>query len=315
MSSGQLPPAAPIHATALVESDEIAADVRIGPFCHVERGAVIGRGSRLSEKVLVRSGAVVGEGVMLDAGAYVDGGVRIGAGVEIGRNVVLGASDGSGSGETVVGTGAIIGANSTIVQGIRVGSRAMVRPGAAVFSAVPPRAIVQGNPGQIIGYVDSLLPEADVVRSTGVSGEKRDTAVNGVTLHSLPLVHDLRGSLSVGLFGPDVPFIPRRYFLVFDVPSRDVRGEHAHRVCHQFLIATSGSVAIVVDDGTVREEIVLDNAGVGLYMPPMIWGIQYKYSADAVLLVFASEEYDPADYIRDYDQFAAEVGNSTRASQ
>jgi UDP-2-acetamido-3-amino-2,3-dideoxy-glucuronate N-acetyltransferase len=101
--------------------------------------------------------------------------------------------------------------------------------------------------------------------------------------------------------------VPKRYFVVFDVPGKDVRGEHAHRECHQFLVCIRGSLAVVVDDGTAREEIALDAANVGLYVPPMTWAVQYKYSADATLLVFASDLYDPADYIRDYDKFLSEL--------
>lgn len=117
----------------------------------------------------------------------------------------------------------------------------------------------------------------------------------------------MRGNLSVGEFPKEIPFTPRRYFLVFDVPSTDVRGEHAHRKCHQFLICVKGSCSIVIDDGKSRGEIMLTNPYTGLYLSPMVWSIQYKYSADAVLLVFASDYYDSTDYIRDYDQFLAEL--------
>jgi dTDP-4-dehydrorhamnose 3,5-epimerase-like enzyme len=132
-----------------------------------------------------------------------------------------------------------------------------------------------------------------------------ETAVRGVTLHHLVRVEDLRGTLSAGEFEAHVPFIPRRYFMVFDVPGKDVRGEHAHRQCHQFLVCARGSVAVVSDDGQTSEEVTLDAPNLGLYLPPMTWATQYKYSPDALLLVFASDLYDPADYIRDYDEFLA----------
>jgi UDP-2-acetamido-3-amino-2,3-dideoxy-glucuronate N-acetyltransferase len=77
----------------------------------------------------------------------------------------------------------------------------------------------------------------------------------------------------------------KRYFIVFDVPSMETRGEHAHRECHQFLICVRGSCAVVADDGKNRQEFLLDRPDVGVHLPPMVWGIQYKYSADAVLLV------------------------------
>jgi hypothetical protein len=63
----------------------------------------------------------------------------------------------------------------------------------------------------------------------------------------------------------------------------------------------------IVDDGTVREEVLLDPPDVALHMPPLVWGMQFGYSEDAVLVVFASHRYDPIDYIRDDDSFMAEV--------
>jgi hypothetical protein len=64
-----------------------------------------------------------------------------------------------------------------------------------------------------------------------------------------------------------------------------------------------GSIAVVVDDGKSREEFLLNEPHIGIYIPPEVWGIQYKYSSDAVLFVLASHEYDSADYIRDYDEY------------
>ena len=115
------------------------------------------------------------------------------------------------------------------------------------------------------------------------------TSVRGVTLHRLKEVEDMRGHLSVGEFDRDIPFEARRYFLVYKVPSVEIRGEHAHHRCKQFLIAVKGSVHVVADDGTSREQFVLNSPGLGLYLPPMTWGIQYRYTPDAVLLVLASE--------------------------
>lgn len=122
-------------------------------------------------------------------------------------------------------------------------------------------------------------------------------------MYTFNAVTDLRGSLSAGEFEREIPFAVKRYFLVYDVPTVDVRGEHAHFQCHQFLVAARGSVHVVADDGRVREEFSLDQPNLGLYLPPMTWGIQYKYSSDALLLVFASHHYDPDDYIREYGTF------------
>jgi UDP-2-acetamido-3-amino-2,3-dideoxy-glucuronate N-acetyltransferase len=97
--------------------------------------------------------------------------------------------------------------------------------------------------------------------------------------------------------------------MVYDVPSREVRGEHAHKVCEQFLICVRGSCGILLDDGKNRREFTLDRLDLGIYMPAMIWGTQYRYSPDAILLVFASHPYDPEDYVRTYDEFCALVRN------
>jgi len=91
------------------------------------------------------------------------------------------------------------------------------------------------------------------------------------------------------------------------VASEEIRGEHAHRSLHQFLICVHGRCHVVADDGTNRQEFVLDAPTIGIHLPPMVWGIQYKYSEDATLLVLASDRYDPASYIRDYNEFLALV--------
>ena len=133
------------------------------------------------------------------------------------------------------------------------------------------------------------------------------TRVAGVTLHRLPHVHDLRGDLTFGEAGNQVPFEVKRYFLVYNVASKEIRGEHAHRSLRQFVICVHGRCHVVADDGANRQEFVLDSPTIGLYLPPMVWGIQYKYTEDAVLLVLASDKYDPGNYIRDYSEFLALV--------
>jgi UDP-2-acetamido-3-amino-2,3-dideoxy-glucuronate N-acetyltransferase len=141
------------------------------------------------------------------------------------------------------------------------------------------------------------------MESTTVAG----TSVRGVTLHRLPVSQDPRGKLAAGEFERDIPFVARRYFTVFDVPDRIVRGQHAHRQCHQFLICLRGSVTVVVDDGVASEAIALSDSSTGLFVPAMTWAAQRDYSADAILLVFASEHYDASDYIRDYEAFKTAV--------
>jgi UDP-2-acetamido-3-amino-2,3-dideoxy-glucuronate N-acetyltransferase len=127
--------------------------------------------------------------------------------------------------------------------------------------------------------------------------------VPAVQLVDLPIVDDSRGRLSFAQYDDQLPFIPQRFFVVYDVPAGQVRGGHAHRTTHQFLVCVKGSVLIVVDDGRKSQEILLNSAAAGLYIPPKIWATQQNYSADALLLVLSSDAYDPEEYIRDYDEF------------
>ena len=129
----------------------------------------------------------------------------------------------------------------------------------------------------------------------------------GSTLYLMRRITDSCGSLTVGEVPSEVPFLPERYFVVFDVPSTELRGEHAHKQCQQFLICLHGSCRVLLDDGTQRCEVILDRPDMGVYMPEMIWGTQYQYSADAVLLVFASRPYEADDYLRTYEEFLAEL--------
>jgi UDP-2-acetamido-3-amino-2,3-dideoxy-glucuronate N-acetyltransferase len=204
---------------------------------------------------------------------------------------------------TLVRRGASIGANATILPGITIGRRAMVGAGAVVTRDVPPNAVVIGNPARIQGYAPTVSSDHFISQEAENRVSTGDLGVTATRLIDLPLVKDMRGEMSFAQYTEHLPFIPKRYFLVFNVPSKEVRGEHAHRTLEQFLVCVCGSVTIAVDDGQNRAEVVLDRPYRGLYLPPLIWSIQYKYSADAVLLVLASDIYIGADYIRDYDEF------------
>jgi hypothetical protein len=131
--------------------------------------------------------------------------------------------------------------------------------------------------------------------------------VAGVRLYRLPVVSDSRGRLSYGEHGAQLPFTPRRYFIVYDVPGAVERGGHAHRTVHQFLVCVAGSCSVAVDDGLNREEIILDSPSRGLYLPPLVWATQRDYSPGAALLVLASDVYNEAEYVRDYDEFLGAI--------
>jgi UDP-2-acetamido-3-amino-2,3-dideoxy-glucuronate N-acetyltransferase len=129
------------------------------------------------------------------------------------------------------------------------------------------------------------------------------TNVPAVRLLRFPLISEPRGSLSYAQYDEHLPFIPIRYFIVFDVPAEEVRGNHAHRSVSQTLVCVKGSCLITLDDGRNRDEVALDRPDAGVYIPPLVWATQRRFSRDAVLLVLSSEAHDPGEYIRDYDEF------------
>jgi len=259
----------------------------------------------IDPRAVVAHDALIGSGCSVASGSVLCPGVILEADVVVGPNAVFVEPMSPADGPAPrVQRGVRIGANSTIYPGLTLAADSVVRPGAVVTRSVPPRAIVEGNPAVIVGYVGTEPGVPTVEPFTRkVTGSVVATAVRGVSLHTFPVVPDLRGNLTVGEFDKEIPFVPQRYFMVFGVPSREVRGEHAHRQCHQFLICVRGNCVVVADDGTRRVEVSLDSPNCGIYLPPMTWGVQYKYSADALLLVFASLPYDAADYIRDYAEF------------
>lgn len=299
-----------VHEKGLCESTNIGEGTRIWAFAHVLPGATIGSNCNICDGVFVENDVTVGNHVTVKCGVQLWDGVTLEDNVFVGPNATFTNDIHPRSKiypekflRTVVEEGASIGANVTILPGIRIGRNAMIGAGAVVTRSVPPNAIVVGNPAKIIGYAGTGNSTNDTELSVAPTTGVRASKVTGVNIHTFNAITDMRGSLSVGEFEREIPFVPKRYFLVYDVPTAETRGEHAHIKCHQFLIAVRGSVHVVADDGNHREQFVLDKPNFGLHLPPMTWGIQYKYSEDAVLMVFASEFYDSADYIREYGAF------------
>lgn len=304
-----------IHQLADVQTKAIGDNTRIWQFVVVLPNARIGADANICSHCLIENDVILGDRVTVKSGVQLWDGLRIGNDVFIGPNASFTNDRFPRSRqqpkkflETTILDGASVGAGAVILPGVTIGTNAMVAAGAVVTRSVPPNAIVVGNPAKIVGYVDADRADAAVVAHSNGEIGSSDTNVAGVTLHRFPRVTDIRGSLTVGEFERTVPFPVKRYFMVFDVPSIETRGEHAHRQCHQFLICVRGNCAVVADDGANRQEFLLDRPDVGIHIPPMVWGIQYKYSSDAVLIVFASHYYDSADYIRDYSEFLGDVG-------
>lgn len=128
------------------------------------------------------------------------------------------------------------------------------------------------------------------------------TTVTGVQLLKIPVVEDQRGNL--GFIQKDIlPFEFKRVYYLFDVPSNAYRGGHSHIVQQELLIALSGSFEVVVQDGLMKKSFILNKPNVGLLIPTGIWRELQNFSSGAVCLVLASDVFEEADYIRDFDAF------------
>lgn len=312
------------HPAGICETSHVGAGTRIWAFAHVLPGAQIGSDCNICDHVFVENKVVIGDRVTVKCGVAIWDGVRIEDDVFVGPDVTFtndpfprSRAHGSTLLDTVVRRGASLGANCTLLPGVTIGIEAMVGAGSVVTHDVPPFAIVAGNPARIVGYIDTRdVVQSGVIRAgQPPEGESvRALRVAGVSLRQLVRADDLRGSLVSGEVARHIPFEPRRFFSVIQVPSKDVRGAHAHHRCKQFLVCQAGSVAVVIDDGHVREEVILADPQFGLYVPPLVWSVQYRYTRDAVLLVLASEPYEAQDYIRDYDEFLEYVSRASVAA-
>jgi UDP-2-acetamido-3-amino-2,3-dideoxy-glucuronate N-acetyltransferase len=296
------------HPNAIVESGKVGKDTRIWAFVHILPQAVIGADCNLCDHVFVENDVVVGDRVTIKSGVQLWDGVRLEDDVFIGPNVTFTNDPFPRSKQypqeylkTVVERGASVGANATLLPGVRVGQNAMVGAGAVVTKDVPPNSIVVGNPARIVNYVTAQSSAEEDVASPEAG--LHELPIPGVSVIQLPEISDLRGNLTFAETPGLLPFEPRRMFMLYDVPGKDVRGEHAHHELHQFLICVTGSCSVVVDNGKERCEVHLNRPTLGLHVPPMIWATEYKFTRDAVLLVLASDVYRAEDYIRSYTEY------------
>jgi acetyltransferase-like isoleucine patch superfamily enzyme len=307
-----------VHDRALVETERIGAKTRIWAFAHVLPGATIGADCNICDGVFIENDVVVGDRVTIKCGVQLWDGVRLQDDVFVGPNATFTNDEFPRSKaippefeQTIIERGASLGANATILPGLVVGEYALVGAGSVVTSDVPAYSIVRGNPARIVGYVDTRNAARLVaVQPRFVEAEDEiRPLVGGARFSKLPRHADLRGSVAVAELDVLVDFPVRRAYWVFGVPSTEIRGEHAHRSCHQLLVAVHGSCRVVLDDGAERVEVALDAPDVALHVPPLVWAVQYHHSADAVLLVLASEPYNSDEYIRDHAEFLHLLGH------
>ena len=128
-------------------------------------------------------------------------------------------------------------------------------------------------------------------------------SVYDCSIIELPRIQNRAGNITPVSNSQEVPFDVKRVFYIYDIPGGEDRGAHAHKECHQFLIAASGSFEIEVNDGKTKRTVMLNRPYYGLHIPPGIWASEKSFSSGAICLVLASHAYDEADYIREYDNF------------
>lgn len=124
----------------------------------------------------------------------------------------------------------------------------------------------------------------------------------------LPKITDPRGNLTVAEELTNVPFDIRRAYWVYDVPGGESRGGHAHKRLRQLIVALSGSFHVTLDNGHERKTYLLNHPWEGLLVETKTWRTLDDFSSGAVCMVLASEPYDAADYIEEYDEFLQYVG-------
>lgn len=307
-------PMAPPEANSPPKASRVGPGTSFGAATRVAPSATLGDGCTIGDHVFIGDAVTIGHRVVVQSGAHLADGVVLEDDVFVGSNVSFMAPaaprmDGVPAPRTLVRARAVVCANAAVHGGVTIGSGAQVGACSVVNRDVPPFAEVVGNPAKVLRYLqtDAFAAASAPATPAGSPAGTIPLEVKGVRLERRPVISDMRGDLSAREVGAGLPFVPKRYFIVHNVPSREVRGEHAHRTLEQLLICIRGAVSAVVDDGERRQEVLLDSPELALYIPPMVWGIQYNYSKGAALLVLASDVYQASDYIRSYDEFLSLV--------
>jgi hypothetical protein len=131
----------------------------------------------------------------------------------------------------------------------------------------------------------------------------QNITVNDCSVIELQTIKNRAGNISIVDNNINFPFQVKRIFYIYDIPGGEDRGAHAHRECHQFLVAASGSFEIDVDDGAAKKTFVLNRPFYGVHIPPGVWASEKRFSSGAVCLVLTSHTFKESDYIRNYQDF------------
>lgn len=156
---------------------------------------------------------------------------------------------------------------------------------------------------------DKGLDEKKKTDSQTIQVEGKHNTVFDCSMIELPIIKNRAGNLTPVHNSVEIPFDVKRIFFVYDIPYGKTRGMHAHRRCHEFLLAAGGSFDVELEDGANKRTVSLNRPMQGVHVPPGIWTKETNYSSGAVCLVLASEVYTEEDYIRKYSDFKELYGN------
>ncbi|GAB6282648.1 MAG: FdtA/QdtA family cupin domain-containing protein [Ignavibacterium sp.] len=133
--------------------------------------------------------------------------------------------------------------------------------------------------------------------------ESKKYTIYDCSIIYLPKIENRSGNITPVENNKNVPFDIKRVFYLYDIPGGEDRGAHAHKECHQLLIAASGSFDIFLDDGRNKKTVTLNRPYMGLHIPPGVWAAEQSFSSGAICLVLASENYNENDYIRNINEY------------
>lgn len=148
--------------------------------------------------------------------------------------------------------------------------------------------------------------------TTFISNAMKKASVFDCSLYELTKNEYPEGNLTYIYNNVHVPFKVKRVFYSYDIPGGESRGAHAHKNCHQLLIAASGAYEVVLDDGTNKRTVTLNRPFWGLHVPPGVWAAEQGFSSGAICLVLASEGFDEEDYIREYEDYTEFVNQQKK---
>lgn len=134
----------------------------------------------------------------------------------------------------------------------------------------------------------------------------KSSSVFNCNVFKLPKITNRSGNITAINNFVEIAFDVKRIYYLYDVPSGESRGGHAHHKLHQYLIAASGSFDVLLDDGFNKKTITLNRPDYALKIIPGIWRELMNFSSGSICLVLASEYYDKSDYIASYEDFKHE---------